>query len=151
MICYPMIKDMHYAFHKFFSNPIDQDEQNWLRCNRKCIGVCGDKGCGNFCHWKCNHKWTNNRKSQKVCWCGEIVEKDETDVLPPAMSPLPIPSVDAMEKTVKFRYCNRYGTVPALHYCDHCSQEEPRPLKGPQSMITRQTDTPSTPSSSESE
>jgi len=70
----PRLKEMRDDYVKH--NPIfgDPDETTWADCAFTCSGFCGDTKCKKPCIYKGNHKWENNLKSQKVCWCGLLAE-----------------------------------------------------------------------------
>ena len=132
--------EMSSDWYKYNNSPHDHDDERWTNCNKKCSGICGNPNCESQCWFKYNHKWSNNIKSQKVCWCGKIVDQDQSDDVLPERVPLPLDTTTQMEHNVKFRECPRFGDVPLLHYCDHCDPESdnPCPLRGPDSRCTHQ-------------
>ena len=128
----------YWSYHN--ESTVDPDDMWWTACPHKCSGVCGNPRCDKDCTYRCNHTWRCNSKVSNVCWCGEIKEKDQTDIQPSERSPLPWSSLTKMEHEVNFRTCLRFGTVPLLHFCSYCNQDadDPAPLSGPRAR-TRQT------------
>ena len=132
----PRLKEMRNDYMQH--NPImgDPDESKWTECPHTCSGWCGDMGCQRPCMYKGNHKWENQTKVQKVCWCGidnkkvadnMVVEEDEEST----RDIVPLKDVQTMRDRVRFRKCTRFGTVPLMHYCEYCSpDDEPQPLPG---------------------
>jgi len=120
--------------HYVQCNPImgDPDQSKWTECPHNCSGWCGDKNCQKPCMYKGNHKWECETKVQKVCWCGNRADDPmsvDTDESTRAI--MPLKDIQEMRERIRFRWCERFGLMPLMHFCEYCDpNEEPRIIPG---------------------
>ena len=128
----PRLQQMRQHYVQF--NPVsgDSDESKWTECPHTCSGWCGDKNCQLPCMYKGNHKWESETKVQKVCWCGHraddpmSVDADET-----TRAIMPLKDIQEMRERIRFRWCERFGLMPLMHFCEYCDPKvEPRLIQG---------------------
>ena len=125
---------MQMRKHYVQYNPVmgGSDESKWTECPHTCSGWCGDRNCQLPCMYKGNHKWESETKVQKVCWCGHraddpmSVDADDT-----TRAIMPLKDIQEMRERIRFRWCERFGLVPLMHFCEYCDPKvEPRLIQG---------------------